>query len=139
MKTLRLLLLGMLFSTIVFAQSSSDLPSSHDITMLAGADYQILFQHKDVVGAPVDLTGAFLYAQFRSAPYPGGVLFANYSTFISGDPISGHSIMRLSRFQTRALSGKSGVWDLLMVDGQGFATYLLSGKGSVKPTATVWP
>ena len=113
----------------------NDLPTAYDVVMLAGADYQLDVKHVDPAGAVVNLTGSTFVSQFWSAPAPAGTVFATYSTPIVS-AVAGTSRVKLSKAQTTALSGRSGVWDLLWTDATGRATFLLSGKAAVRPTVS---
>jgi hypothetical protein len=140
MKRLLLIFIAclLLCSTVQAASSHIDLPKPLDVVMLAGSDFSLTLKHTDEMEAAIDITGYAFAAQFRSAPAPGGILFATYSTSIT-NPVSGLFQVSLSKFQTLTLSGKSGVWDLFQVDTAGKVTYLLSGKAAVRPTATRYP
>jgi hypothetical protein len=106
------------------------------LTMKAGADYRAtLVWSNPQTGTPINLTGNSYAAQFRSAPYPGGQLFANYSAIVTS-PVTGTMELRLSRAQTSTLSGKAGVWDLRQTDSSGLVTYQFGGKVVVLPTVT---
>jgi hypothetical protein len=128
----------LLCSTVQAASSHIDLPTPFDVVMLAGSDFNFPLKATNATGAAIDITGYSYRAQFRSAPAPGGVLFANYSTAVLNGP-AGLFQISLSKFKTLALSGKAGVWDLLQVDPTGKVTYQMSGKAAVKPTATRLP
>lgn len=107
-----------------------------DLVMKAGSDYRAtLTWTVPVTKAPVDLTGNSYAAQFRSAPYPGGVLFASYSTIVTSAP-AGQMQLRLSRRQTAACSGKAGVWDLKQTDAAGVVSYRFGGTVKCLPTVT---
>ena len=108
------------------------------MVMLAGADYSLDLKITNIVGAAVNLTGYTYYAQFRAAPAPGGVVFATYSTPLV-DAVTGKTRVSLSKRQTTKLSGRTGIWDLLQTDFSGKAKFILSGKVTVKSTATSVP
>lgn len=110
-------------------------PGFYNITMQAGEDYRLTLKLAGRTGAAIDLTGNTYAAQFRSAPAPSGTVFATYTATVAS-PASGQISVRLSKAQTVALSGKAGLWDLLQIDAAGLATYLLTGKCSVRPTVT---
>ena len=113
-----------------------DPPPSYDIIMLAGADYSLTLTLANN-GTPIDQTGNTYVAQFRSAP--GSSIFASYSCN-SPAPVSGQIQCRLSKAQTLALSGKAGVWDLLLQSPSGTVEYLFGvGKAGVKPTSSRLP
>lgn len=109
-------------------------PGMYSIMMQAGEDYRLQLKLSDSSGAPVNITGNSYAAQFRAAPAPSGAVFANLSTSIT-DAVNGQISIRLSRAQTTALSGKSGVWDLRQTSG-GLNSYVLSGNCAVRPTVT---
>lgn len=136
MKTIILLLTIALFALPLRAQNQNDLPTTFDMVMLAGADYSLALTNTTAEGTAVDITSFQYMAQFRSAPAPAGTLFATYSTTTT-NAAAGQFKVTLSRARTTALSGKTGVWDLLQVDNAGKYTFLLSGKAVVKPTVTV--
>jgi hypothetical protein len=140
MKRLILIIFALLVlcSPLHAATSHIDMPTPFDITMLAGSDFSLSLKSTNELGTTIDLTGYQFRAQFRSAPAPAGVVFANYSISIMNAP-SGLFQVTLSRFKTLSLSGKSGVWDLLQTDPSGKVVYLISGKAAVKPTATRLP
>lgn len=129
------LLLSLSLLSPVHSADPLNLPSALDIIMLAGADFDLTVYRKFDATTYLDITGYQYAAQFRSAPAPGGVLFANYSAVIS-DPATGHLRVKLSRFQTVPLSGKSGVWDLRQTAPNGLVSYIISGKAYVRPTVT---
>jgi hypothetical protein len=144
-------------------------PKPFDIIMWAGADYEFNTTITDTFGAAVDLAGNSYAAQFRSAPYPTGVLYANFSTsafttyssafttyssafttyssahhiyttlLTTHRPRASRVSLRLPWPITRALSGKTGVWDLVQVNTIGKIRYLMGGKAFVRPTSTVLP
>lgn len=118
----------LLLATTTFAAETGDL------IMKAGADYRANLTWTQS-GVPVNLTGRSYSAQFRSAAYPGGTLFATYSAVITSATL-GKMDLRLSKAQTTALSGKTGVWDLRQVDSTGLVTYQFGGKVVVLPTVT---
>lgn len=141
MKTTRIYIAGALlaFSAVGYAaQSHIDLPIPFDLTMLAGSDFNFPLKATTNAGAAIDLTGYSYKAQFRSAPAPAGIVFANYSVAVLNAP-TGLFQISLSKYKTLELSGKTGVWDLLQVDPAGKVTYQMSGKAAVKPTATRLP
>lgn len=225
MKTrLLLITLAMVIITICAAHKSpavdpNNLPTPFDIVMMAGADYELLLNVTSPLGGAVDLVGNSYAAQFRSAPYPGGVLFATFSTakftnysvippiyvyspprIYAFEPFSSAVIqctvfepystppipetpminrpsgrcltpyssasgwvytnasswtvtvpafspyvrssniqLKLPGTKTRALSGKSGVWDLVQINILGKIRYMMGGKAMVRPTTTVLP
>lgn len=105
------------------------------LVMKAGADYRATFTWKTPgTGVPINLTGSTFAAQFRSAAYPAGTLFATYSAIVT-NAAAGQMQLRLSRAQTRANSGRTGVWDLQQTSG-GLVTYRFGGTGVVQPTVT---
>jgi hypothetical protein len=110
-------------------------PGSYDITMYAGEDYRLTLKLADSTGSDINLTGNSYAAQFRSAPAPTGSIFATYSTTVTSAG-TGMISVRLSRAQTTALTGKSGLWDLKQTDSVGLVSYLLTGKCAVRPTVT---
>lgn len=222
---LLLITIAMILITICAVHKSpavdpNNLPTPFDIIMQAGADYELLLNVKSPLGGAIDLAGNSYAAQFRSAPYPGGVLFASFSTakfndysaipsfynyttprvyaFVpfssaavqclafelystDGTPEgavyvnrptgwcygpyssasgwvysnfsswttsvtafspfvrSGHIQLSVPGTKTRALSGKSGVWDLVQVNILGKIRYMMGGKAMVRPTSTVLP
>ena len=111
-------------------------PGVYDIIMQAGEDYTLHLQFKDSTGAAMDLNGYSYASQFRSAPAPGGVVYATYSAAIFGDATSGRVRVKLSHGQTTTNSGRSGVWDLRQTAPSGEISYMLTGKAAVKPTVT---
>lgn len=134
-----ILLFAISVSTPTIAADQYDLPKPVDIVMMAGADFNLNITHNDpTTGQPLNLTGAAFYSQFRSAPAPAGVVFGTFSTPIVSVS-TGKSRVSMSKARTQALSGKSGIWDLLMINVSGLATYIMSGKAVVKPMATVAP
>lgn len=129
----------------VRAAEQPNLPSPFDVVMLAGADYLLSVQIKNSYGAQLNMTDKTYAAQFRANPAPAGVLYANFSavtripyTTYSGVSTSYPAVLdiKLSAAQTRALSGKSGVWDLRQTDTLGLISYILAGKCTVRPTVT---
>jgi hypothetical protein len=130
--------LFLLLPVSAMAQGKNDQPTPFDIVMMSGADYQLSIKNTDANGAAINLTGYQYASQFRSAPSPAGVLFATYSTSIVS-AAAGEFKIELSRTKTRALSGNSGVWDLLQIDATGKETYLLSGRAAVLPSVTRRP
>jgi len=110
-------------------------PAVYDISMQAGEDYRLQLQLKDSLGHGLNLTGYSFKAQFLQSPAPVGTVYATYSTVFS-NMTSGVLHIKLSRFQTAANSGKSGVWDLRQTDSAGQVSYILRGKAAVQPTAT---
>lgn len=123
-----------LITGISRATDPLNLPVNYDIVMLAGADYSLIVQFKNSSGATINVANNNYASQFRSAPAPGGAVFASFSTFKTGDPA--YLNMKLSKAQTTNLSGKSGVWDLKQTAINGIVTYPMSGKATVKPTVT---
>jgi hypothetical protein len=115
------------------AVEQPNLPTAFDMIMLAGADYKLDVFLKQPSGTALDITGYTYTAQFRSGPFPSGILFAQYSTVNYG--ATGGIAIKLSRAQTTALSGKTGVWDLKQM-ASGFVSYVLSGKAVVRPMVT---
>jgi hypothetical protein len=110
-------------------------PGVYDMVIQAGEDYQLTLQLADSTGAAVNLSGNTYAAQFRSAPAPAGIVFATFSASSSA-PLAGQVAVRLSKDQTVAHSGKTGVWDLRQTTGGGAVSYLISGKAVVRPTVT---
>lgn len=127
-----------------------NLPSPYDLVMLAGADYLLSIQIKNSAGASTDLTVNTYSAQFRAAPAPAGQLFANLSTITRVPTFTRYSSngeavvttylpyldIKLSKAQTRALSGKSGLWDLRQTGPTGLVSYPMAGKIVIRPTVT---
>jgi hypothetical protein len=108
---------------------------TYDISMKAGADYSATHKWTTKTGTAINLTGTAYQAQFRSAPYPAGVLFATYSTTVT-NAAAGQIRMSLSRRQTTTLSGKSGVWDIKQTGADGTVNYRYGGTVRVIPTVT---
>jgi hypothetical protein len=107
-----------------------------NLVMKAGADYRAtLTWTTPGTGTAVNLTGNSYSAEFRSAPYPSGTLFARYSTIVTNSA-AGQMQLRLSRAQTQANSGKAGVWDLKQTDAAGTVSYRFGGTVKVLPTVT---
>lgn len=128
-----ILIIALLLAPTIALAIGDDAPPAWDITMMAGEDYRLLFALA-YNGQPIDLTGNTYAGQFRSAP--GAQVFANFSAnAVSGGRIS----VRLSRAQTLALSGKSGVWDLVQRTSAGLVSYAMTGKCTVRPTSTRLP
>jgi hypothetical protein len=125
-----ILILWLLCSVPVFAGET------YDIVMKAGADYRSTHVWTSkATGVPVNLTGSVFQAQFRSAPYPQGMLFAAYSTtMVNAD--TGQFRLSLSRRQTATLSGKSGVWDIKQTAADGTVSYRYGGTVRVIPVVT---
>lgn len=124
------LVLALLLATPLFAGDTADL------IMAAGADYRAtLTWTTPGSGTPINLTGNSYAAQFRSAAYPTGTLYATYSTVIT-NAAAGQMQLRLSRAQTRANSGRTGIWDLQQTDQNGLVSYRFGGKAVVQPTVT---
>lgn len=120
----------------------------YNITMLAGEDYTLPMTmnvcadnpqptdpSKCVNVQPVNLDGYSYKSQFRSAPYPAGVLYTTYST-VFVNLSAGRVDLKLSAAQTAALSGKSGTWDLRETSPNGSVTYRTGGTVNCKPTNT---
>lgn len=61
------------------AIDANNLPAPFDIVMVAGADYELMLNVVSPFGGALDLSGNSYAAQFRSAPYPSGSLFASFS------------------------------------------------------------
>lgn len=138
LRSLLIPLLLLAFATSSPAQGQNDLPTPFDMVMLAGADYRLSIVNTTAAGLAVNITGYTYYAQFREAPAPAGALFASYSASVV-DAAAGKLSVRLSRAQTWALSGKTGIWDLLQIDNTGKATFIAAGQVAVRPAATRWP
>lgn len=123
-----------------FATGPLNLPTVYDMVILAGADHILTVAIKDSAGVFQNISGSSYKAQFRAAPAPGGALFTTFSTVKRNASISGQTVrvvdVRLSKAQTTALSGKSGVWDLRQTDSAGLISYILTGKAAVRPTVT---
>lgn len=130
-----LLLIALLLITLPTFGMAAD-PGVYDITMQAGEDYRLTLKLTGGTGAPIDLTGTTYAAQFRSGPAPSGAAFATYSANMTMPATSGLISVRLSKAQTLALSGKTGLWDLRQIDSAGLAAYILTGKCYVRPTVT---
>lgn len=116
--------------TTVFAAET------YDIVIKAGEDYRRT--HTWSVKSTwvfVNLSGSSFQGQFRSAPYPNGTLYANFSTIVTSAS-TGQIRMSLSRRQTAALSGKAGVWDLQQTDAAGRVSYRYGGTCKVLPVVT---
>lgn len=123
-----------------------NLPTQFDIVMLAGADYLLSVPMKLSNGQPYDMTFNTYAAQFR--PAPGGPLYANFSTSSrwvqsryssNGVQLSAsYPVLdiKMSNRLTKPLSGKTGLWDLKQSAPNGFVSYPLSGKVSVRPVVT---
>jgi hypothetical protein len=125
-----------IFSLFTFYFSLLFAADTYDIVMRAGADYRSTHAWTvKATGAVIDLTGNSYQAQFRSAPYPNGTLFAVYSTVVTDAP-GGVMRLSLSRRQTVTLSGKSGVWDLKQVAADGTVSYRYGGTVRVIPVVT---
>lgn len=107
-----------------------------NLVMKAGADYQsTLTWTVPGSGAAVNLTGNQYAAEFRSAPYPNGLLYARYSTIVTNAP-GGVMKLRLSRAQTLPLYNKVGVWDLKQTSSDGRVDYRFGGTVKVLPPVT---
>lgn len=107
-----------------------------NLVMKAGADFRsTLTWTVPGSGVPVDLTGNSYAAEFRSAPYPNGTLYARYSTIIT-DAAAGQMQLRLSRAQTTPLYNKTGVWDLKQTSADGTVAYRFGGTVKVLPPVT---
>jgi len=120
---------------IIHSSSLSFAGETADIVMKAGADYRAKLAWTDKAGKPVNLSGNSYSAQFRSAAYPSGILFASYSCIVT-DAAKGQMQLRLSRQQTVTLSGKSGIWDFRQTDAGGLVTYRFGGSARVMPVVT---
>ena len=127
----RTILILLLLASTVFAFS----PGTYNLVMQAGEDFAMTLALADTNGAAVNITGNSYAAQFRSAPAPGGIVFASYSVAVTS-PTHGQISMKLSSGQTTRLSGRTGVWDLRQTDTSNQKSYLLTGTCQVKPTAT---
>lgn len=139
---MRLLVVVSLLLLIVTAQIQAveqpNLPTNFDIIMLAGADYSLTVMIRDAAGQFTNMSTPSYTAQFRSTAYPVGTIFANFSAVRVRVPTTqkiGISL-RLSKAQTNALSGRSGLWDLKQTASDGLVSYILTGKCSVKPTVS---
>jgi hypothetical protein len=119
-------------------QSFDNLPTQFDMIMVAGDDYTLDLRHVDNTGTAINLTGSTFYAQFRTLPFTGSILLANYSTPIV-NAATGRSRVSLSRRQTLPLSGASGIWDLLHIDSTGKRKYRMGGKVTIVPKTTQGP
>lgn len=125
----RILAILLLIPLVVYAAEQVEL------VMKAGEDYRADLYWKDSTGRAINLKGKSFSAQFRSAPYPGGTVYGNYSVvFINAS--TGHQQLRMSKSQTRAASGKAGVWDLKQTDADGRVSYRFGGPVRVMPTVT---
>lgn len=110
-------------------------PAIYDAVMYANEDYRLNMVLKDSAGAVMNLSGYSYKAQFRSAPAPAGIVYANYSAYVTSTT-GGALTVRLSKAQTSALSGYAGFWDLQQTDSASAISYLLSGRAVVKTTVT---
>jgi hypothetical protein len=120
------------------AAEQPNLPTNFDVIMLAGADYSLMVMIRDNSGTFVNMSSPSYSAQFRSAAYPAGTIFANFSAVRKRNPLTDKMAieLRLSKAQTNTLSGKSGVWDLKETGTTGLVSYILTGKAAVRPTVT---
>lgn len=132
MKTLFNYLLIAMALTLAIPAFAGD---TANLTMRAGADYRATLTWTDSASQPLNLTGNSYAAQFRSAPYPAGALFATYSCVVT-NAVAGQMRISLSRAQTAALSGKAGVWDLKQTSADGSVSYRFGGTARVMPTVT---
>lgn len=149
MKRLAKISLAAVVGIVLLATLSSALDIGiYNITMLAGEDYTLPMTmnvcadnpqpadpSKCVNLQPVKLNGYSYKSQFRSAPYPAGVLYATYST-VFVNMSAGRVDLRLSAAQTATHSGKSGTWDLRETSPSGSVTYRTGGTVNCKPTNT---
>ena len=130
----RLLLIVAALCCVVATAWALD-PALYNITMQAGEDYRLTLVLKDAAGAVQNITGCSYRAQYRSSYAPAGTVYATYSAIVTA-PATGTVSVRLSRAQTGALSGTSGVWDLQQTDSGGAVSYLMKGSATVAPTVT---
>lgn len=121
--------LALLLASLVFAGDT------YDITMKAGEDYRRTHTWTTKSGLPINLTGNSYVSQFRSAPYPEGVVYANFSAVVV-NPSAGTIRHSLSRRQSATLAKKTGVWDIKQTDAAGLVSYRYGGTVKVLPPVT---
>lgn len=132
----RILLAALIVLALCILSGRAFAGDTADLIMKAGADYRAtLTWTMPGTKAVVNLTGNSYVAQFRSAPYPAGTLYATYSTIVTSAS-AGQMQLRLSHRQTATLSGKTGVWDLKQTDAAGQVSYRFGGTVKVMPTVT---
>ena len=108
---------------------------TYDIVMKAGEDYRRTHTWTTKAGQPINLTGSSYVSQFRSAPWPEGVVYANFSAVVT-NAAAGQIRHSLSRRQSATLSKKVGVWDIRQTDAAGLVSYRYGGTVKVLPPAT---
>jgi len=120
------------------AAEQPNLPTNFDIIMLAGADYSLTVMIRDNGGSFLNMSSPSYVAQFRSSSYPAGTIFGNFSAVRVRVPTTGliGIDLRMSKAQTAALSGRSGVWDMKQTLTSGLVSYILTGKCTVRPTVS---
>lgn len=148
MKNLKLLCLAVLFLGLLIQGALALEPVVFDLVMQAGEDFTLPVRLDFCADNPLpqppalckswkvtDLTGYTYKAQFLSAPAPAGTVYATYSCIFTN--ITGGELkVKLSKAQTTANSGRSGIWDLRQTDSGGAVSYIIRGKAVVSPTGT---
>lgn len=125
----------LLIATLLLAATVVHAGDTYDIVIKAGEDYRRTHTWTTKSGLPINLTGNSYVSQFRSAPYPDGVVYANFSAVVI-NPSAGTIRHSLSRRQSVTLSRKTGVWDIKQTDAAGLISYRYGGTVKVLPTVT---
>jgi len=120
---------------IALAVAVANAGDTYDIVMKAGEDYRRTHTWTTKTGQPVNLTGNSYVSQFRSAPWPEGTVYANFSAVVV-NAAAGQIRHSLSRRQSVILSKKTGVWDIRQTDAAGLVSYRYGGTVKVLPPAT---
>lgn len=141
-------LVGLLGVAVIFGTSMAADMGVYNIIMQAGEDFRLPLAMNTCADnpppadptkcktlVPTKLDGYSYKAQFRQAPAPAGAVYATYSA-VFVNLSAGRVDLRLSKAQTAANSGKSGVWDIRETNPSGLSSYPAGGPAVVKPTAT---
>lgn len=126
---MRKLIIGI--TILLTIATTANAGETYDIVIKAGADYRTTHVFSKN-GVPIDLAGRAYASQFRSAPWPDGTVFANFSAVVTDAP-AGKIRHSLSRRQTVNLAKKTGVWELKETLADGTVSYRYGGTVKVIP------
>jgi hypothetical protein len=108
-------LLEMLGGSEVFA---AEVDNTYSLTLIAGSDFSTKMQYA-AGDHPYPFTpGVWPTAEVRTAKSPAGYVLATY-TIVVEDEAQAIWSLKLSRTQTAALAGKTGLTELKIPDGDG--------------------
>ena len=110
----------------------------HDITIEQGATFRLSLVWRDPDDLPINLTGFTARMQVRakhSSPDPA-LLSLVSPTEITLGGVAGTIVVLATATQTAALTIKSGVYDLELVNAGGEVTRLVEGAVTVTPEVT---